>query len=286
MKRRTRIAIIIAAAGLAVLFLLRLASTLSDRGSPAAQYFDKGGLSNESSASVRKANYATERILVPQGPAQQVLDQKYERVADIRSSSSDFDADSKRIRAIAAAASAIVQRENANGLPGSRVLALSLGVVPAAFDSTVESLRAVGKIKSITSSKTDRTADFMALEAKRSSLEKTRDGLKALRRTGAALSDLVALESKILEIEGQVQELGVSLGDFSENNSFCTIDVALQEAAPRGAGRILTAALDSLGWAVLVELGLAATGLAAAAVAALGAWAYRRFKQAAGGSSD
>jgi Domain of unknown function (DUF4349) len=286
MKRRTRIAIIIAAAGLAVLFLLRLASTLSDRGSPAAQYFDKGGLSNEPSAPVRKANYATERILVPQGPAQQVLDQKYERVADIRSSSSDFDADSKRIRAIAAAASAIVQRENANGLPGSRVLALSLGVVPAAFDSTVESLRAVGKIKSITSSKTDRTADFMALEAKRSSLEKTRDGLKALRRTGAALSDLVALESKILEIEGQVQELGVSLGDFSENNSFCTIDVSLEEAAPRGAGRILAAALDSLGWAVLVELGLAATGLAAAAVAALGAWAYRRFKQAAGGSSD
>jgi hypothetical protein len=285
MKARTRIAIIVAAAGLVVLFALKLASSLSEGEGAAVQYFDKGMLANQSSTPLRKANYASERILVPQGPAQQVLDQKYERVADIRSSSSEFDADAKKIRAVAAAASAVVQRENAYGLAGSRVLSLSLGVVPAAFDSTVESLRAVGRIKSITASKTDRTADFKALEAKRSSLEKTRDGLKALRRTGAALSDLVALESKILEIEGQIQELGVSLGDFSENNSFCTIDVGLEERAARGAGQVLAAALDSLAWALLVELGLAALGLCAAGVAALAAWAYARFRKASGGSA-
>jgi hypothetical protein len=285
MKTRTRIAIIVAAALLAVLFSLKLASSLTDGEGAAAQYYDKGMLANQSSATLKKANYASERILVPQGPAQQVLDQKYERVADIRSSSSEFDADAKKIRSVAAAASAVVQRENAYGLAGARVLSLSLGVVPAAFDSTVESLRAVGKIKSITASKTDRTADFKALEAKRSSLEKTRDGLKALRRTGAALSDLVALESKILEIEGQVQELGVSLGDFSENNSFCTIDVGLEERAARGAGRILAAALESLAWALLVELGLAVLALSAAGAAALTAWAYARFRKAGGGSA-
>ncbi len=280
MKARTRIAIIVAAATLALLFALKLASVLSEAEGPTVQYFEKNAGPSQSSAPFKKANYASERILVPQGPAQQVLDQKYERVADIRSSSTEFDADTARIRAIAVRVAAVVQSENAYGLSGSRVLSLSLGVVPAAFDGAVESLRAVGKIKSITASKTDRTADFKALEAKRSSLEKTRDGLKALRRTGAALSDLVALESKILEIEGQIQELGVSLGDFSETNSFCTIDVALEEAATRGAGHVLAAALESLAWAAFVELGIAASCLAAAAVAALAARAYERFRKA------
>jgi hypothetical protein len=285
MKRRTRIAIIVAAALLAALFSLRLAASLSDRQGPGARFSGEQGMQNDASASLKKANYASERILVPQGPAQQVLEQKYEQVADIRSRSPDFEADVKKLRSIAAAAQAVVQRENANGLPGSRSLSLSLGVVPAAFDSTVESLRAVGKLLSITSSKTDRTAEFKALEAKRLSLEKTRDGLKALRRAGASLSDLVALETKILEIEGQIQELGVSLGDFSESNSFCTIDIGLEESAPRDAARVLAAALDALGWALLVELGLAAAGLAAAGIAALGARAYERFRKA-GGPSD
>jgi hypothetical protein len=283
-RKNTRISIIIAAALLAALFAGKLVSELAtERGPGGAQggYLlgDGAGLA-QSSAPRSKFNYASERILVPQGGIQQAVDQKYERVADLRSSSSEFEADAARIRAIASGAAAVVQSENAYGLAGSRVLSLKLGVVPAAFDSTAEKLKGVGKLLSVTITKTDKTADFRALEAKRLSLEKTRDGLKALRRAGAELADLVALETKILEIEGQIQELGVSLGDFSETNSFCTIDVDLSETAGLGAGRVLSAAMDSLGWAVLVELGIAAVLLAAAAVAALAALAYEKVRKA------
>jgi hypothetical protein len=280
MRASTRNALLAAAGVYAALFAIKLASVLAE---PERGY--QGGFLaqeavNQSSAPMKKANYASERIVVPQGGGQQSFDQKYERVADLRSRSSDFEADAKRMRDIAAGIRAVVQRENAYGLPGSRVLALVLGVVPESFDGAVESLRGVGKLQSITVSKSDRTADFKALEAKRLSLEKTRDGLKALRRAGAPLSDLVALETKILEIEGQVQELGVSLGDFSEANSFCTIEATIQETARGGAGRILAATAESLGWAALVELGLASIALAAAGAAALGAWALDRLRKA------
>jgi hypothetical protein len=279
-KKRTRNAIIAAAALFAALFAARLASELAYAAEPAGGSY--GGFSemNQASISRSKFNYASEKIFVPQGGGQQAVDQKYERVADIRSSSADFAADTARIRAIAASAAAVVQSENAYGLAGSRVLSLKLGVVPAAFDSTAEKLKGVGKLLSVTITKTDKTADFRALEAKRLSLEKTRDGLAALRRAGAELADLIALETKILEIEGQIQELGVSLGDFSEANSFCTIDVDVSEASGGSAPHVARAALDSLGWAALLELGIAAILLAAAAIAALAALAFEKYKKA------
>ena len=37
------------------------------------------------------------------------------------------------------------------------------------------------------------------------------------------------LENRILEIEQQLQELGVSLGDFDNENEFCTVQYTLQE---------------------------------------------------------
>jgi hypothetical protein len=285
MKRRTRTALIVALAIFVLLFALRLVDKLSSSSEyPTQMMFEKGEITSAVS-NFRKSNYASERIIVPQGSAQQIVDQKYERVANMRAKSRDFDTDAARVREIAAKAAAVIQRENAYGLPGSRTLSLALGVVPAAFDGTVESLRGVGKLLSITVTKTDRTGDFKALEAKRLSLEKTRDGLKALRKAGAALSDLMALETKILEIEGQIQELGVSLGDFSETNSFCTINLDLAETSAPPAARLLAAALDALGWALLVELGLALAGLGASGIAFLAAIAYEKYRKAEGGAA-
>ncbi len=132
---------------------------------------------------------------------------------------------------------------------------------------------------SINTVKTDRTADFRALEAKRLSLEKTRDGLAALRSAGAALSDRIALESRILEIEGQIQELGVSLGDFSELNSFCTVDITLREIEKADPfARVAAALFSALSWTVPVYLGLGFAFLFVAAGLHFGLKVYDRFK--------
>lgn len=284
MKRRTIVALAVAAAVFLALFAARLAYELGGGSPPpyqGARQFEEPMVQSLSVEGARsKRNYASAKIAVaqPSAPAQ-MLEQKYEQVAGLASATRDFDADSRRVKEAAAASKAIVQREDAYGLPGSRSLSLSLGVVPAAFDSAVDALRAIGKLESVTVTKTDRTADYKALEARRLSLEKTRDGLAALRKAGSDLSDLMALETKILEIEGQIQELGVSLGDFSEGNSFCTVNMTLRELAAGPARReLLRAILAALGWAAARTMALALAALAAAGAAWLGSLALEKYR--------
>lgn len=216
-------------------------------------------------------NYASAKVVVEQAVAgAQVVEQKYERVSRIESKTENWDSDIAAVKLAIEGSQALVQREDAFGLEGDRALSLSLGVTPAAFDPMVETMKGIGRLVSANVTKTDRTSDFRALQARRLSLEKTRDGLAALRNEGAALSDRVELETRILEIEGQIQELGVSLGDYSELNSFCTVNFTLRETRPMANGRrILTAVLSALGWSALVYLGLAVSALATIGVAAL-----------------
>ncbi len=270
MDRKKRI-LATAAALFAVLFAARLAWELTrDRTRPVGG-FGQVELYQSSAPAADRRNYASAKIAVDQAPSgAQVVEQKYERVSQIESRTEHWDSDIAAVKLAIEGAKALVQRENSYGLPGNRVLSLSLGVIPDAFDPTVETLKAIGELRSANVVKTDRTSDFRALEARRLSLEKTRDGLARLRDSGAQLSDRIDLETRILEIEGQIQELGVSLGDFSELNSFCTVHFTLREI-PSGAWgpRLLDAVLSALGWTVLVYLGLGACILAALGAAAL-----------------
>lgn len=263
MKKRTKLILTVFIGLFILLFLGRFAYDLLQPAPPAIVRGFQAGFNNDiaqSSSSWElgfRKNYASAKIAVNQATAgTQILEQKYERTASLSAASSDFEADSRKASELAKGLSAVVQSENAYGLPGARTLSLSFGVSPANFEALTEGLQKIGALGSVTVVKKDKTADFKALEAKRLSLEKTRDGLRALKAPGAALADLVALETKILEIEGQIQELGVSLGDFDEVNSMCTVNYSLSERAAANPGaRIAGAFFEALGWSVLVYLG-------------------------------
>jgi len=267
MKKRTRIVVISAI----VLFVLLFAGSFvyelsTQRGVPIPLndgFEEQSNVmvqsSRDESYGIKSKNfYESKRIEFTQaGSVAQVLDQKYERVSTISSRSKDYEGDVKNIRTIIEEFKAIVQQENVAGLKGARVLVLSIGVVPDSFEQAVERLKAVGSLLSFEITKTDKTSDYKALEAKRISLEKTRDGLKALRKSSAALADLVTLETRILDIEGQIQDLGVSLGDFDANNSFSTIHVTLSEREEKTVGpNVLRALLDALSFTVWTYLGM------------------------------
>ena len=280
MDRRKRI-LAAAAALFAVLFAARLAWELTRERTRPFGGFGNAEIYQSSAPAGDRRNYASAKIAVDQAPSgAQVVEQKYERVSQIEARTEHWDSDIAAVKLAIEGAKALVQRENSYGLEGARVLSLSLGVIPDAFDPTVETLKAIGELRSANVIKTDRTSDFRALEARRLSLEKTRDGLARLRDSGAQLSDRIDLETRILEIEGQIQELGVSLGDFSELNSFCTIHFTLRET-PAGAwgARLLGAVLSALGWTVLVYLGLGACALAALGVSALALRIADRLKE-------
>jgi hypothetical protein len=277
MKRPARITLIVLAALFLLLFLARFAWELARPPSipfPAPAYVQNEMVQSADSLAIGRSvkNFASSKIVIKQAAADQVVDQKYERVAALESHSADFDGDRAKAAALSQELSAVVQAEDFSGLAGARRLALTLGVVPDRFEGLVERLKAIGSLDSISVNKTDKTADFKALAAKRLSLEKTRDGLRALKVPGAALADLINLETRILEIEGQIQELGVSLGDYDETNSFCTVRFTLSENPAAKGPDILGALLAALEWTVPLYLALvcaAALVLGAAVLAGL-----------------
>src|SRR5882757_449953 len=59
------------------------------------------------------------------------------------------------------------------------------------------------------------------------SLQATLSSLNDLKKKNGAVGDFVTLHDKILEIETQLQILGVDLGNFNTENEFCTLHFSL-----------------------------------------------------------
>ncbi|MEP3207776.1 MAG: DUF4349 domain-containing protein [Maribacter sp.] len=180
------------------------------------------------SAGVRK-NYASKKYQLNAGLTPVSVDQKYEKIADINTLSTKFDQEEKQIRAQIKDYKGLIQFENKSGNKGYRTLNLIIGIPPENFDSIYHSLIKVGKIQSKQITKTDKTNEYKELNARKASLEKIRNSLIELKAKGGRIDEYMQLENRILDIEQQLQELGVSLGNFDDENEFCTVKVALAE---------------------------------------------------------
>ncbi|MCZ2356426.1 MAG: DUF4349 domain-containing protein [Bacteroidia bacterium] len=198
-----------------------------------AEYQDFG-MSNGSfmdrTGDARK-NYATEKIVskTESGKATAATEQKYEKVANLTNKSSVFDKDKEVLKSAIQEQKALIQAERSYGLPGQRNLSLSIGVPPDNFDQLVSTLQKIGTLQDININKTDKTNEYKNLQVKRVSLEKSRNALEALRSKGGTIDEQINLQNKILEIEQQIQNLGVRLGEFDSENEFCTILFLLSE---------------------------------------------------------
>lgn len=157
------------------------------------------------------------------------VDQKYERIADITTKSAEFDREEQEIKDQIEKYESLIQFEQKSGKVGNRKLTLSIGVPPANFDEFYNNAINIGKVESMQITKTDKTNEYKELNARKTTLEKYRNSLVELKSKGVKIEELLQLESKILEIEQQLQGLGVSLGDFDEENEFCTVQFTLKE---------------------------------------------------------
>lgn len=191
---------------------------------------DQAMLSGEVSSGFSKRNYASDKY-VEQSVS---VDQKYEKVATAVSRTYDFDSDDGKIRNSVEKNRAIVQYESKTGLTGKRTVVYMIGVPPRLFDSMVDELKTVGTLRSLSINKSDKTNEYRELNARLATLTKTRDSLAALKMKNASVEELIQLENRILEIENEIQGLGVSLGDFDDENEFCTVNFTLIEYAGPG----------------------------------------------------
>jgi hypothetical protein len=196
-----------------------------------------------------KRNYASEKRSA--APSLPVGDQKYEKVASMSATSNDFAEDEGRIRSLVPKHKALLQFEQSSGLAGHRHLDVAIGVPPASFDSMVLDLRRIGRLQAIRVDKTDKTNEYRELQAKRISLETTRDSLRKLRAAGGGnIAELMNLENRLLEIETEIQGTGVKLGDFDAENEFCTVKFSLYESGAARGISLLTRIKVAFEWTV------------------------------------
>ena len=167
----------------------------------------------------------------------QVLDQKYERVASVSAKTTVYDEDLLKLNAAIEQTQAVVQMESEQGLPGERRLSRVIGVKPQYFDDALEAIRAVGMPVSYTSQKTDKTYEYRQMLAQKQVLEKRLESYIALRNHEGSVNERIGLEDKIIEVESLLLRQAVDLGEYSDDNELCTINVSLYEGSPVSAAR-------------------------------------------------
>jgi hypothetical protein len=216
---------------------------------------DFGGDFFSSIDNLRK-NYASEKSFKSEAQHQQAVapnmntNQKFEKTATVRSKSSEFESDENSIRDKTKSYNSIIQYEQKLGQKGSRELHLMIGVNPMKFDSFYLEMQKIGVIKATQITKVDKTNEYRQLNAKKASLEKTLLSLNELKSRGGQISDYVALHDKILEIETQMQGLGVELGNFDSENEFCTVKLSMYEGATQKSVSFIHRVKVALEWTI------------------------------------
>jgi hypothetical protein len=195
-----------------------------------------------------RENYATEKIANNIAPQDVFAAQKYEKTATVRAETSHFVKDDSLIRGITNSYGGSIQYEQGLGTQGSRELHLSIGVRPESFDSFYRAAQGIGELLSTSITKVDKTNEYRQLNAKKASLEKSLESLNELKTRGGTITDFISLHDKVLEVETQLQELGVDLGNFNTQNEFCTLRFSLFEGRERKAVPFFTRVKTALEW--------------------------------------
>lgn len=256
-KRRVIKTVFIVAAGFVLLFIFRFVYGYTTGASEAQEEYFSDFFSELENV---KRNYASDRYkyektsnagALPGNTPQQVdVDQKYEKTATVKSRTSKFDEDEQSLRAKIKRENAIIQYEHNAGRKGNRELHLLIGIPPEKFDSFYVELLKTGTIASKEITKIDKTNEFNGLNAKKASLEITRQSLLEIKKQSGRIEEFINLQNRILEIEQELQSLGVSLGDFDEENEFCTFRFTLLEARAMRPISLLHRLKVSFEWAV------------------------------------
>jgi hypothetical protein len=202
--------------------------------------------------SLRK-NYASEKMQMKQPGMQSAnmpVSQKYEKTATVKSKSSQFEQDLSNIKKEATDFEGVIQYEQNTGNKGSRQIHLLIGINPEKFDSFYATIQHIGLVRSTEITKIDKTNEYRQLNAKKASLEKNLASLNELKSRGGAIGDYIQLHDKILEIETQMQELGVELGNFDTENEFCTVRFSLYEGAPEKKVTVARRVKVALEWTI------------------------------------
>ena len=75
--------------------------------------------------------------------------------------------------------------------------------------------------------------------AQKQELEKRLESYISLRGRSGSINEMLSLEDKIIEVESMLLKQAVDLGEYSDDNALCTINVSLYEGNPASITRII-----------------------------------------------
>jgi hypothetical protein len=118
-------------------------------------------------------------------------------------------------------------------------------MVPAGkFDETIDQLAKMGKVQAEHISGNDVSAQYVDLQARLANEEAQRNAMLALLKRAQSISDIIAVQTQIGQITGQIEQLKGQILYIEHNTSYSTVTVNLLEAgAP-----VQTAREDSWGF--------------------------------------
>ena len=252
-KKQFKIIIIALLALYAIIFVARSTYDLITYIDPAIS--DNYIYSSMTGSVQKTSNVASLRMEYDGVSGIEVLDQKYERVASLTAKSVSYDEDIAKLDAAIEEFQAVVQMENAQGLAGNRRLSRVIGVKPLSFDACLAYIKGIGQLASSTSQTTDKTYEYLQMIAQKEELEKRLESYIALRNHSGSINELLNLEEKIIEVESLLLQQAVSLGEYSDDNALCTINISLYEGNPISIARKLWNAFVWTNWCYFAILG-------------------------------
>lgn len=211
-----------------------------------------------------RKNYASEKIAIKgdiQAAPNMASSQKFEKTASIKAKTSEFDKDENLIKSKTKSYNAIIQYEQNLGQKGNRQIHLLIGINPAKFENFYLELQKIGMLKDTEITKVDKTNEYRQLNAKKISIEKMLQSLIELKSKGGQIADFISLNDKILEVEEQLQGLGVELGNFNTENEFCTVRFSMYEGATEKSISFIHRTKVALEWTIKYFAIIAITSL-------------------------
>ncbi len=149
-------------------------------------------------------------------------------------SSGSFDSKLADVRALVQLEQGFISGTDAQANPGTnsqiRTGVITFMVPAAKFDETIDQLTRMGKVQNEHISGNDVSAQYVDLQARLVNEEAQRDAMLALLQRAQSVADIIAVQTQLGQITGQIEQLKGQISYIDHNTAYSTVTVDLAEA--------------------------------------------------------
>jgi hypothetical protein len=174
--------------------------------------------------SVNKENGSDQNPVPAAAPSNQII-----TTGQMSLEVGDIDAAVNRAEAAIAGLGGSIDSSNQYGSGGDATASITFRVPAAKWYEAVSTLRAIGtKVLSLQTNSADVTLQAVDLDARIANLEKTEAALQAIMARATAIADVIAVETELSQVEGQIEELKAERNHLQNQVDMSTLTVTFQ----------------------------------------------------------